>query len=229
MSHQRYFNFPVCLLKDFLTDSKTALINICNYSVYAYSLLQAEEDEVFNIMHALDFFDIDCDYPERSLSRGEAIYDKVEFHAPKVGLNVDIFWDFYKNEKTEFEKICLLAFLGIKSILGNKAYCKTDNKYLLSRMNGSAGSHDRELLSELLKKYANEYQLKKIKNELSQHWGLKTYSRYTRGFYVSFSYSLEELMYEAEKNRKRRKMKLQKQEEKQLLDKVLKKLESQGY
>jgi hypothetical protein len=57
-------------------------------------------------------------------------------------------------------------------------------------------------LSSSIYKYANEYQTKKIKYQLSEYWNLITYSRYTRGFYVSFSLSLDELVYEAEKRRK---------------------------
>lgn len=238
MSHHRYFNFPVCFLKDFLTDTKSCLNNIFDYSLYAYSQIMYLDDEydfegmeteivdMIRMDCALEFYGCDmCESKiEMQLMRSKGVYQEASFHAPKVGLNLDIFHDFYNNDKSEFEKVCLLAFLGLKSIIGTKSYCKTDNKYLLSRMNGSAVSHDIDRLPDALKKYAGEYQLKKIKKELVKHWGLKTYSRYTRGFYVSYALDLENLMYEAEKKRKTNTDKQRKLEEKAMLEKVLKKL-----
>lgn len=226
MSNQRYFNFPVCLLIDFLTDTKACLNNIINYSLYAHSLKEDYDDGFVNFIMTCEFYDIDLDEEdtEYKLNAAQEVYEEAEFHAPKVGLNLDIFWDFYKKEKSDYEKVCLLAFLAIKSILGNKAYCKTDNKYLLSRMNGSALSHDLDKLPEPLQKYSSEYMVKKIKNELKNNWGLRSYSRYTRGFYVSYTLKLESLMYEAEKKRKMNIEKQRKLEEKAILEKVLKKL-----
>jgi len=230
MSNQRYFNFPVCLLKNFLTNTRSALDAISGYSLYAESLKEDDDDEITNFITACAFYNIVVeDYPEPQFWRCRRAYQDVEFHAPKVGLNLNIFWDFYNTDKSEFEKVCLLAFLGIKSIIGNKSFCKTDNKYLLSRMNGSARSHSFDQLPDALAKYANEYQVKKIKNELKNNWGLRTYSRYTRGFYVSYTLKLENLMYEAEKSRKKAKAKLQQIEEKALLEKVLKKLAENGH
>lgn len=239
MSNQRYFNFPVCLLKDFLTNTKDCLNNIYDYSLYAYSrtielYVDNEDEEIveFGKMDsAVDFYGLDMYYSEieMALMRGKRVYSEAEFHAPKTGISLDMFWDFYKNEKTEFEKVCLLAFLAMKSILGPKSHCKTDNRFLLSRMNGSAHSHELEKLAEPLQKYTTEYQVKKIKNELKANWSLKTYSRYTRGFYISFDMKQEVLIYTAEKNRKKSKLKARQLEEKAIVEKVLKKLADEGH
>jgi hypothetical protein len=144
-----------------------------------------------------------------------------------VGINRDAFFDFYKSYKDEFERACLLAFLALKSIVGNKAYIKLDNLYLLSRMDGKprATSSIAELSNEV-SKYANDYQMRKIKFELSQSWGLTTYSRYTRGFYVSFTLSLEELVFEAEKRRKSLKEKQARQRECNAVQAALNRLNS---
>jgi hypothetical protein len=39
-------------------------------------------------------------------------------NSPEVGFNFSIFWSFINKDKSEFNKIYLLGFLGIKSILG---------------------------------------------------------------------------------------------------------------
>jgi hypothetical protein len=68
--------------------------------------------------------------------------------------------------------------------------------------------------------------MRKIKFELSQSWGLTTYSRYTRGFYVSFTLSLEELVFEAEKRRKSLKEKQARQRECNAVQAALNRLNS---
>lgn len=67
---------------------------------------------------------------------------------------------------------------------------------------------------------------KKIKNELKDHWGLKSYSRYTRGFYVSFNMTLENLIKTAEADRTARKEKQKRLEEKALVQKVLREIKA---
>ena len=117
-----------------------------------------------------------------------------------VGLNTAIWLKYYKDEKTEFEDISFLAFLALKSILGRKTHCKVNNKYWLARMDGKPCSIENyNELSPEIYKYSTEYQTVKIKKALEDSWGLTTYSFHTRGFYVSFELTLEELVYQAEK------------------------------
>lgn len=74
---------------------------------------------------------------------------------------------------------------------------------MLSRMNGN--THTIKNLDELspqIRAYANEYRINKIKTALQKSWGLKYYSRYTRGFYFSFKLAIDILVLEAEKRRK---------------------------
>ena len=44
--------------------------------------------------------------------------------------------------------------------------------------------------------------LERLKNDLIEGWGLSYYGRATRGFYVSFSMPLDDLVFQAEKKRK---------------------------
>jgi Tfp pilus assembly ATPase PilU len=130
------------------------------------------------------------------------------------GINLRIYWDFRKNHKTEFEKVCLLAFLAIKSILGQKAFCKITNDFFVARMDGKAKTCKSLEISPALQKYINEYQLNRIKMTLKSKWYLVTYGRRMRGFYVAFDMSLDELIYNAEKARdKNIKLKLKREED----------------
>lgn len=227
-SDERYFNFPIQLLNGFMNDSMKILDSIVDYAIYEHSLKLILGSEIENMKDSSNYYKITLGDYKKSLANGKRAYRSLAHNSPKVGLNVSLFWDFYSNDKTEFDKICLLGFLAIKSILGAKPYCKLDNKFWLSRMDGQIKSVNsiNELSKEIIQ-YANEYQTKKIKTALRNNWGLITYSRYTRGFYVSYSISLEQLIYEAEKRRAAIKERQYKQQEKDALEMVLEKIKNE--
>jgi hypothetical protein len=211
MSDIKYFNFPVQLLKGFILDHKFCLNNILDYALYEHSLKMEHGDEMEKFLASASFFGVELGNPEAAFNTGETLYLHIPKNSPKVGINLKIFWDFLKNYKCEFQKICLLGHLAMKSILQNKAYCKTTNKYWLSRMDGRVKSRNNEDLSPEIRKYANEYQTKKIKNALVDSWNLITYSYFTRGFYVSYKLTLDDLAYEAELKREKTKTKKRKE------------------
>ena len=222
---ERYFNAPIQLYNGFMIDGNDCLSNVCKYACYEYSVRNGCSFKV-----AVNYFDIsygkntptDLSNPQ---AIGKKLYESIPKNSPRVGIGIKMWWQFYLEDKTEFEKVCLLAFLALKSILQNKSYCKIDNRFFLSRMDGRAKCVDDVFtLSPEIKKFGNEYQLVKIKNELRNNWGLTTYSRYTRGFYVSFSMKLDDLIFEAEKRRKTTKDKLYKEAEKKALAKALERI-----
>lgn len=56
------------------------------------------------------------------------------------GCESDMYWDYRKNDKTEEQRVLLIAYLALKSIIGkDRAYCHVTNDYWLSRMSGYAG------------------------------------------------------------------------------------------
>ncbi len=200
---EKYFNFPIQLLEGFLLNDKQVLNDILYYAIYKHYLdYLGYGNKKLAIKETKIFFNVSLADDNKSLERGEILIDSLPSNSPMVGLNLSIFWDYYKNEKTEFEKVTLLGFLAIKSILQNKSYCKITNKYWLSRMDGKTKTVSEYYeLSNSLKKYNVPYQLRKIKAELEQNWNLKTVSG--RGFNVSFKMSLIALTYEVLKRRKK--------------------------
>lgn len=205
-SDTKYFNIPVQLYSGFLLDKKTGLNNIFDYAIHAGTLDLNEGTTEQKGKSASKFLGVTSGNLKKTLANGEQLFDSIPKDSPKVGMNIAIWFDYYKNYKDEFEIVCLLAFLAIKSILKNKPHACITNAYLLARMDGKPCSvKDYTELSPEIFKYANEYQTKKIKRALSDGWGLVTYSQYIHGFYVSFTLSLDELVLIAEKNRKKNK------------------------
>lgn len=230
MSETKYLNFPIQLISGLFKNKEETLNNILYCGLYSHSLkLDLGEDEIDNFLSSVKFYNVLMygSYADKKqkFKTGQNLYLRIPTSSPKVGLNMDVFWDYYKNDKTDFEIACLAAFLAIKSILGSKPYCKVTNVYLWARMNGNSTSmKDYSELSEPILKYANEYQTVKIKNVLRDSWGLNTYSRYTRGFFVSFTLDLDVLVFEAEKKRKSIKEKQYKQLENEAVLKAMQKL-----
>jgi hypothetical protein len=227
MSNEKYLNFPIQLLSGFMIENKKVLNDIVDCSIYENALKLELGTDLEKMAASASFFNMTLRNEEKALTNGQKLYNSIPKHSPKVGLSISIFWDFYNNDKSEFDKICLLAFLAIKSILGPKSYCKVTNHYLWSRMDGKTNTivEIKELSNEV-RKYANRYQSENIKNELILNWNLIYYSRYTRGFYVSFKMSLEDLIFEAEKKRKSVKENQQKLLQKEALKKALERLKT---
>lgn len=223
----KYFNFPVELLAGFMDDSKAVLSNVCDYSIYEHFLKLCEGTVDERMSSACHYFGITLSNSTKSRSNGRMLYDSIDRNSPKVGISLSIFWDYYNNNKDPFEKACLLAFLALKSIIQNKPYCKLENRFLWARMDGYRYSIDEiSQLSDSIKPFAKEYQTVKIKNALRDGWGLVTYSRYTRGFYISFTLTLDQLVYEAEKRRKSTREKQNKAAERAAIEKAMKRLDS---
>ena len=117
-----------------------------------------------------------------------------------TGIDRNLYSEYNKNEKSDFDKACFLAFHALKSIVGNKTFQKADNKLLWARMDGKVKTiRDEAELSEKVRFFAQEYQTLKIKKELQENWGLIYYAQQTRGFYVSFKMDLKSLILEAMK------------------------------
>ncbi|HCC93497.1 MAG TPA: hypothetical protein DEQ26_04080 [Flavobacteriaceae bacterium] len=230
MSSYEYYNFPIQLINGFLDDSKKVLIDISHYCIYRVFIDNFEKysGSFTGYQKACDDFGIEFKNVAAAYQNGKDLYEATIDKSPMVGMTSEMYWDYMTNEKSEFEKVLLLGDLAFKSILGAKSYIKLDNKYWFSRMNGSVKSISKEEISPKLQRYLNEYQTKKIKNQLIAGWGLASYSRYNRGFYVSYKMTLDDLAYHAEKIRKSTQDKKIKNDVKSAHEKALERLEKEG-
>jgi len=216
MADEKYFNFPIQLLSGFLKNSRNTLTDMCNYAVYAHSLnLDFGENEEDNFKDSASYLGIEFTNVKAALSNGKKLY-RQHTDCPMVGISVKMYWDYQSNEKDEFQKLCLLGFIALKSILGKKAYCKTTNKLLFARMAGLAKQCEFEELPEEFYKYIQtkhkvHYWAVKIKDEVFD-WGLKSYSNKTNGFYITIKLTYKDLVFEAEKKREEYKKLLKKDE-----------------
>lgn len=195
----KYFNFPIQLMKA-APNAHRFCDDVMDYCIYAHSRALGGPNA---IRDAAKYFDITISSPAQIERNGRELYNSIDLPAPMTGISHDLLFTFYKEHKTEHEIAALMAFLAIKSILGKKSYCRVTNEHLLSRMAGFASDKTMDELPEYLKQYTSRRKMNSLKMELQRNYRLKIYARYTRGFFVSFTLSLEELIREVEMKRKR--------------------------
>ncbi len=197
-----YINFPIQLLSGFMDDTRMCIRNIYFYSIYAHFISLEKGTTKEKYKETCDWFNfLELDR-EENLKHGKVLFDRFK-EAPMTGIERHLYTEFNKFDKSEFEKACFLAFQALKSIVGDKAFQKTDNKLLWARMDGKVKSiRNISELSLKVRYYAQEYQTLKIKKELQEKWGLIYYAQQTRGFYVSFGLDLKALILEAMKRKR---------------------------
>jgi hypothetical protein len=165
-------------------------------------------------------FDVYIGDLENSLYNGFDLFVRFREHSPMSGIKISVWKEFYWKGKSEFDMVCLLGHLALKSIIGGKSYCKVTNQYWFSRMNGKRNTLE-QIDSERLIKYNSKYYLRKIKDELEFSWNLSVYANRTRGFFVSYKLDFKELVTQVEKNRKKHKSKLKRKIKNQIISEVV--------
>jgi hypothetical protein len=228
---EKYFNCPVSLLKDFVVDTNNVLDNIMDYNGYSYLIKYFKSNGITreikeeDLKMAGDFFYIQFGNYEKSLSNGEWIYKKHEKEPNIIQINNHLLFDYYKNDKTEWQKILLLAYLSLKSIIGNNVIAKTNNLMMLSRMNGDfkrLKSDDK--LKSIIKKYSSKYYCNKMREQLALSFGLNYIGIRQRGFTFSFSLSIDKLKDEILENGEQAKRKRLREEQKRINEEMKEKL-----
>lgn len=156
----------------------------------------------------------------RSIERGKELVRKYNNTKPPFSnISTEIWFEYYKKEKTEWENIMLLAFLAVRSIIGEKGYCKITNDFLFARMCGLRTKiKNKKELNKTVQKYYTEYYKNKIRTELELYWHLKTYNG--RGYYASFDMEYKDLIRAIKLNSKTNRMKVLAREKKAIAKEI---------
>lgn len=216
----KYFNFPICVINKFMENSEECLNNIFDYCIYSKYIKETGNSKNDKIKAIEEFYSIEIKNFDLSIKNGKILFDSIPTKSPITGLKVELFNNFINNNKTDKEKIELLAFLALKSIIGGKTTCKTNNKLLLARMDGQNSINDFSELSNSIQKYSKPYTINIIKNSLIDNWHLTYYSKKTRGFYFSFDVKEIDLLKQVILKNNKFKEKKRKAESKILREKI---------
>lgn len=201
MSRETFLNFPIQLLQR-APDMKKMGDDIMDYAIYKHSKsLNGGLDE--RVKSAAKYFGITLGSIKGSIENGQLLHESIHPRSPMTGINKDLLFDFYQGNQPVDDIVALLAHLAIKSILGQKSFCRITTDFLLCRMAGYPNMDEVHELPEFLAPYATRRRMNRIKSDLRESYGLKIYARYTRGFFVSFSLSLEDLIRQVEMKRQK--------------------------
>ncbi|MEI6049107.1 MAG: hypothetical protein WCS03_09440 [Bacteroidota bacterium] len=204
---KKYLNIPVPMLKELHTNSKSFFSNVFDVGIYNYSkTLTGTENKCYR--DALKFLGITQPDSKNGLSNAKNILNRIPSKCPIVGIEKEMLFDYYKNEKSDFDIICLGTFLGIRSILGTKQYCKTNKALIHARLFGYITAKELPAkLTPIEKKYQIRWHMDKVLIELQANWFLKLISNHQRGMYISFDFTLDELAVKSESNKQLSKIK----------------------
>jgi hypothetical protein len=168
--------------------------------------LKARCIEFYCVRQTLSVLSMNTNSIERILQVGKEIERITPDNEVMPMIGKHTLFHFRDNDKTENEIAQLLAYIAIRSIIGKKAYTKTNKPHIIARMFGYSSVKvllDAES-NELVKKYCTRHHYQKILLSLAIDWNVCIYSNRTRGIYVSIanSCSLEKLIEIAEQKKR---------------------------
>lgn len=215
-----FFNVPIPLLKQLHTNCREFYEKAFDVGVYLCSKNLEGSSAVEKYNAAMKFLNVSQGKSsDTALKSARSIIYNIGDNYPTAGLDTHTYFDFYKNEKSDFEIASLAAFLGIKSIIGTKPYCKTNKAFIHARMFGYVTAKEMpSKLSLLEQKYQIRWHMDKILLELQTNWSLKLISDHQRGMYVSFSLSLEQLAEKSLINKQKAKIQQLRESKKKAID-----------
>lgn len=210
-----YYNFPVSILEGFIRDTQGTLEKMLMWAAYDWIKRYAIDKrgnakysvQAMREVQDLLGFRIPCDTDEYHFYKAcGQVYSR--YKGARTGIIRKLYWEL--REKTFIEdsdKVTLLYFLGAKSILGRKDYCKTNDLLLFARMNGldKPFRNEEELREKshvVISAHFTRRRKDTLKQRLTEEFHIQVYSFRDRGFYISSKLTMEQLVEAVESNRK---------------------------
>ncbi len=202
----RYLNFPVAQIPYILTDRYKALNEVIAYAVVSYARTKGITLDAAGEFLVINVGDHDllkenacrCHTGTRSLT----------------SINVDTAFEFRDGRKSNFDTLCLVANLACRSIIGKHPYCLCRKNHIFSRMSGKDALINPRYYKPEVKKLdgkTGRRRWERVRDVLEAKYGLSVYAPLgTRGMYMSYVLSPEELAISVETMKMRKKQRTQK-------------------
>lgn len=222
----QYFHFPIDLLQE--TEINSIIYQAIVYAVYARVKSNGYEDDDF--ASEADSMGVTFNDEKSAMLDGKELYDYLSGR-PHVGVTDKILNDFYGNStKKPFEIDCFRAFCATRSIIGSKSHSKTNKDLIYARMFGYASFAEvPDGLPTHFEQYQKRYHMDKVLKKLQHDWYLKLVSNKSRGQYISYEMSLEDLTFEELKAKQKTKDNQLKQAKDEALTKAQERLKSEKH
>lgn len=195
--------------------------NFMEKAIEFYQIRQACSRDLLNITCNID----------ACLRRGKEIERTIPEGEPYPSINKDRFFDFRDHEKTEFDLMQFACYIAIRSILGEKPYCRTNKEMILCRAFGYKSNKHlpttmNPVIKELFVKYKKRYHIDRILQSLELNWNILIYSHNIRGLYIGLSkkITLESMIVQAETKKKKKQIDALKKRKDEAREKALQQL-----
>lgn len=196
--------------------------NFKEKAIELYQIRQACSEDVLNI---------DCSNFDYVLKHGKEIERTIPEGEPYPSINKSLFYDFRDHEKTEFDMMQFACYIAIRSILGEKPYCRTNKEMILCRAFGYKSNKELPAtmhpdLKALFDKYNKRYHIDRILQSIELSWNILIYSHNIRGLYIGLSkkITLESMIVQAETKKKKKQIDALKQRKHEARKKALQQL-----
>lgn len=173
--------------------------NIYNYCK-EYPEFQEEIEEFYRLRQVKDMLSLEFDIA--SICKRYKEYDKIYngFKSqPLVSIKTGMMFDYYQNDKTDYEKALFAMYAGIRSIIGDKNFAATTGCMIKCRMFGAKNQNELEIVLKdktimaAYKKYTTDHYYKKMLKELVARNFLMSEIGYNRRTYVSCKLDMQGL------------------------------------
>ena len=199
------YNFPISMLRGFMGNTDSVLDSILDFCIWQdYEACQQDIEAVKERLH------ITIGNEKSTLREGKELSNRYRNDGyPWTGISHNLFWEYMRKDRSDFDKATLLAFLAIKSLIGQKPFYKVTNQSVIFKRMAGYKESDKWNIPKEIKKFTTRSRFDRIKLELKENWNVVIYATYVRGMYISTTLSLEELAMQAEKNKLRTRQRAQ--------------------
>lgn len=193
------------MLHGFMGNTDSVLDDILCFCIWQdYEACEQDIEAVKERLH------ITIGNEKNSLKKGKELYNRYRNDGyPWTGISNELFWSYMRKGRCDFDKATLLAFLAIKSLIGQKPFYKVTNQSVIFKRMAGYKESDKWIIPKEIKKFTTRSRFDRIKLELKENWNVVIYATHVRGMYISTSLSLEELAMQAEKNKLRTRQRAQ--------------------
>jgi hypothetical protein len=186
--------------------------------------------EFFQMKQAYNYLGINGSY-SNCLKAGKEIEKDIPEKEPFPMVSISLLFNYRDNNKTEFELMQFASYVAIRSILGKKAYCRTNKEMIVCRAFGYSSIKTlptmmNKVIKPIFDKYINRYWIDKVLINLELNWEVLTYSNNMRGMCIGMKNktTIEDLALIAETKKMKNRIAKLKDEKREAREKALQQL-----
>jgi len=191
---EKYYRFPIPLMRGFWESNGNAQRCLDDVLYFYARLVWENTGSKFSEDYFYDFIGKELGIENFKYSTKAGLYHRTKdywwdytsekYDGAYFSISRHLFFKFYNKETTQEDRIGLLAYLAVKSIVGNKLFAQTNRFFIASRM--ACNTKFVKELPQEIKQHLTRRKFEKLKATLFEVYHVSIYTdRRMRGCYVS--------------------------------------------